>query len=68
VADLAQLADVVGAHAQRHPARRAEQIAEHRNCVAGRVIEQQSWPAGPQRAVADLGHLQIRRNRHRNTL
>ena len=64
VADLAQLADVVRAHAQRHAAGRAEQVGQHRNRIrlavgADRLFEQQRGPAGAQRAVAHLRHFKI---------
>jgi hypothetical protein len=65
VADTAQFADIVGAHAEGHPARRAEQVGQHRHAVrlAGgvdRILEQQGRTAGAQHAVADFGHLEIR--------
>ncbi len=63
-----QLAHAGRPHAERDPARRAEQVAQHRYAVAKRMLEQQSRAAGAQRAVADLGHLQIWRNRGRNGL
>jgi hypothetical protein len=59
LADLAQRLGALRAHAQRHPARGAEQVAEHRH----------AWPPGSRTAVpaataqgtiADLGHLQLR--------
>ena len=68
MADLAQLADIFRAHAQRHAARGAEQIAQHRHGVSGRIIEQQGRSASAQGAVAHLRHLQNRRNRGRNRL
>ncbi len=68
LADLAQLGYVLGAHAQRHPPRRAEQIGEHGYAVALGVLEQQRRAAAPQRAVADLGHLQVRADRLANAL
>ncbi len=58
LADLAQLADRLGAHAHGDPLGGAKQVAEHRNVVAGRVFEQQRRPLGPQRAITDFGHLQ----------
>ncbi|MNM52217.1 hypothetical protein D3C81_632920 [compost metagenome] len=60
VTDLAQLADILGAHAQRDPPRGAEQIAQHRHAVSRRMIEQQGRSARAQGAVAHFRHLQIR--------
>ncbi len=62
LADLAQLGDILGTHAQRHAPRRAEQVTEHRHVEAGRLLEQQRRPLLAQGAVADLGHLQHRRH------
>ena len=62
LADVAQGADVVGAHAARH-ARRAEQVGQHRHlrraAVVLRVLEQQAGPEA-QHAVGNLGHFQAR--------
>ena len=68
LADLAQRADVLGAHAQRHALRRTEQVAEHRHVEAGRLFEQQCRALGAQRAVAHLGHLEHGGNRHLDAL
>ncbi len=62
--DFAQGSDTVRSHAQCHAARRAEQIAEYRNVMAGWAAEEQRRPAGAQDAVADLGHFQLGRHRH----
>ncbi|MNN12433.1 hypothetical protein D3C81_1254250 [compost metagenome] len=40
LADFAQLADRLGAHAHGHPLRGAKQVAEHRNVEARRLFEQ----------------------------
>ena len=52
----------IGAHRQCNAARRAEEIAKHRHGVPCRLLEQQRRPCGLQHAVADLGHLELRRN------
>ncbi len=61
-ADIAQGADVVGAHAARHPGRRAEQIGQHRHlrrlAVVQRFFKQQGRAFGAQHAVGNLGHFQ----------
>ena len=62
MAKLAQLAHVIDAHAQSDAARGAKQVAQHRNVMAGGVLEQQGRAASAQRAVAQGGHLQMRRN------
>ena len=48
------------AHTQGDALGRAEQVTQHRRTVAFRVLEQKSRPARAQRAIADLGHLQMR--------
>ncbi|MDT4840308.1 hypothetical protein FQZ97_741270 [compost metagenome] len=68
LADLAQLADVLGAHAQRHALRRAEQVAEHRHIETRGILEQQRGAALAQGAVADFGHFQHRRYRRLDAL
>ena len=45
---------------ERHPLRRAEEIAQHRHRETGRALEQQRRPASLERPVADLGHLELR--------
>jgi len=60
LSDVAQGADGVGAHPQRHAARRAEQVREHRNRVPFRLLEEDRGTARAQHAVADLGHLEAR--------
>ena len=64
LADVAQGADVVGAHAARHARRRAEQVGQHRHlrraAVVLRVLEQQGRARGAQHAVGNLGHFQAR--------
>ncbi len=67
-ADLAQLGDILGAHAQCHPSRRAEQIAEHRHVETGRVLEQQRRALPAQGAVTDFGHFQDGRHSSRDAL
>ena len=52
--------DRVFSHPQRDALRRAEQVAEHRNRVSLRFLEQQRRTAGPQHAVANFGHLEAR--------
>ena len=59
-AHLAQGSHRVLPHAQRHPLRRAEQVAQQRHVMALGLLEQQRRPAGLQRAVADFGDLQMR--------
>jgi hypothetical protein len=59
-ADLAQGLDRLRPHPERDPFRGAEEIAEHRDLEALRVFEQQRRAAGPEHAVADLGHLEVR--------
>ena len=68
LADLAQRRDRILAHAHRDAFRRAEEIAEHRNPMALRPLEQQRRPAGLQDAVADLGHLEPRVDLDRDAL
>jgi hypothetical protein len=58
LADLAQLGRVFLAHAQGHPLDRAEQVGQHGDVAALRLLEQQGRPAGAQHPVADLGHFQ----------
>ncbi|MDT4845895.1 hypothetical protein FQZ97_798970 [compost metagenome] len=62
LADVAQRADVVGAHAARHAGGRAEQVGQHRHlrrlAVVLGVFEQQGGALRPQDAVGDLGHFQ----------
>jgi hypothetical protein len=48
------------AHAQRHAARRAEQVAEHRHVEAAGLFEQDGRSLRAQHAVADFGHFEIR--------
>lgn len=66
-ADVAQRADVVGAHAARHPRGRAEQVGQHRHpgrlAVVQGLFEQQGRALGAQHAVGNLGHFQARRDR-----
>ena len=50
----------IGAHGERDPARRAEQVAENRDRVTLWIFEEQRRPVGREHAAADLGHLQIR--------
>ncbi|MCY1432796.1 hypothetical protein D9M71_488040 [compost metagenome] len=68
LADLAQFADVLGTHAQGDALGRAEQVAEHRDVVAGGLLEQQRGALGAQRAVAHFGHFQHGGNRHLDAL
>ena len=68
LADLAQRGRVVLPHAERDALRGAEQVAEHRHRMAGRVLEQDGRPAGPQHAVAHLGHLEVRGDRRGDAL
>ena len=67
LADLAQFADRFGAHAKGHALGRAEQVAEHRDVIAGRVFEQQRRALVAQGAVANLSHFQDRGHRHLDT-
>ena len=66
-ADVAQRADVVGAHAAGHPRGRAEQVGQHRHLGRLAVVlgffEQQGGALGAQHAVGNLGHFQARRDR-----
>ena len=61
-ANAAQRVDRIGSHAQRDPPRRAEQIAQHRDAMAGGVLEEDGRPACTQHTVADLGHLEAWRH------
>ena len=66
LANLAQTVPPVlalDAHAQRHPLRRAEQVAEHGRAVARHVLEQNRRPAALEQAVAEFGHLEDRADR-----
>ena len=67
LADLAQFADRLGAHAKGHALGSTEQVAQHRDIKAGRVFEQQRRALVAQGAVANLSHFQHRRNRHLDT-
>jgi hypothetical protein len=60
VAELAQFGHIVHAHAKRHAAGGAKQVAQHRDAVAGRVFKQQGRATGTQCAVAQGGHFQVR--------
>ena len=68
LAHLAQCRDGLLPHAQRHPLRRAEQIAQHRHVVALDVLEQNGRAARFQGAVADFGHFQTGIDFHGNPL
>jgi len=57
--DLPQRLGGVRSHAQGHPPRGAEQVAQQRQGRALDPLEQQRRPAGPQSAVTDLGNLQV---------
>jgi len=56
MAKLAQVTDIVHAHAQGDATRGAKQIAKHRDVVAGGVFEQQGRSTGAQGAVAQGSH------------
>ncbi|MNZ82874.1 hypothetical protein D3C78_1015840 [compost metagenome] len=58
LADLAQFADILGAHPQGHAAGGAEEVAEHRDIEAGGFLEEQRRALLAQGAVADFGHFQ----------
>ena len=47
------------AHPQRDSLWGTEQVGQYRDPIALRVFKQQRRAAGAQRAVGDLGHLQI---------
>ncbi len=70
LSDVAQRADVVGAHAARHARGGAEQIGQHRHlrglAVVAGVFEQQGGAFGPQHAVGNLRHFKLRRHRRGN--
>ena len=68
MADIAQFVDALGAHAQRHPARGAEQVAQHGDAVPRRLFEQQRRTFGTQGPVADFRHLEVGRHRYANML
>ena len=60
LAELAQRLDRIASHAERHAARRAEEVREHRDRMAFRLLEQERGTAGLQHAVADFGDLEPR--------
>jgi hypothetical protein len=60
--DVAQLADISGAHAERDPFRRAEQVCQGRKFVTHRIPEPQRRASRTQNEVADRCHLQPRRD------
>ena len=68
LADLAKRADIVFAHAQRDPQRRAEEVCEHGNVMTLRFLEEQRRSAGLQYAVAHFGHLELRVDFNRDAL
>ena len=57
-----------GGNAKGHPARRAEQVGQHRNGMPFGFFEKQSRSAGAQHAVGDFGHFQTGIDLHRNPL
>jgi len=57
--DLAQGLHILRAHAQGHAGLCAEQVGQHRNAAAFRVLEQQCGATGAQGAVGDLGHFKV---------
>jgi len=59
-ADLAQRLDGLRAHAQCNPLRGSEEVTEDGGLESLGVLEQQRRSAGPEDAVADLRHLQLR--------
>ncbi|MNQ50359.1 hypothetical protein D3C85_642960 [compost metagenome] len=67
LADVAQGADAVGAHAPGYPRRRAEQVRQHRHLRRGAVVpgifKQQGGALGAQHAVGNFGHFQPGRDR-----
>src|SRR5437870_1990887 len=62
LADFAQLARALDAHRRRNARDAAEEIGEHRDVMTGGPLEQQRRAAGAQHAIADLGHLEPRRD------
>jgi hypothetical protein len=59
LADIAQRADTLLAHAQRHAARCAKQVGQHRHLVPDHVLEQHRRTLRTQYAVAYFGHFQM---------
>ncbi len=68
LADLTQFGDILGAHTEGDPLRRAEQIAEHRHVETRRVLEEQCRALLAQGAVTDFGHFQNRGDSSRDAL
>ncbi len=65
-ADVAQRRRVLRAHRQRNAAHGAEEIAEHGHAVTRRALEEDRRAARAQHAIADLRHLQARRDFRRD--
>jgi hypothetical protein len=57
-----------GGNAERHAARCAEQVGQHRDRMSPGLFEEQRRSAGAQHPVGDLGHFQMRINLDRNAL
>ncbi len=73
LAHFAQCRRRLFAHAQRHAARRAEQVGENWYFILGHlvpdhVLEQQRRALRAQHAIADLGHLQMGGDRRGHAL
>ena len=68
LAHLAQRGHVVLAHTHRYALRRAEQIAQHRDGMACRFLEQNRRATSAQHAVAYFGHFQAGVYRHGHAL
>jgi len=62
-ADVAQVRQRIGLHAQCHAARRAEQVDEAGNGLTDDLFTQHRRPAGTQQLVADCRQFQPRRHR-----
>ncbi len=68
LAHLTQRFDVFLPHAHGHALRGTEQVPQHRHLATLDVLEQQRRPTGSQRAITDLGDLQVGIHLHRDTL
>ncbi len=62
--DLPEFPDVDGAHGLCDPTRRPEKICQDRHVKSGGALEQERWSPGTQRAVGNLRHFKLRRDRH----